>query len=147
MRISLSSLFGGRKAPVTSPEEDSMQPHPYLIETRQALDAVLEYLAIVDGKLRQLEAEVAAAKPQVSSVDERIAAAASSTAVYVAIGQELGSGWDQRTVRGKVERLIEVHSLHGKYPEGSRDVGLAKYLAERMPDGRFRIQHAVEALT
>jgi hypothetical protein len=111
------------------------------------LMSVREFLVELERKLEAAMAEeMARPKAVALSVDEKIAEAASSTAVFLAIQSELGSGWDQRTIRGKVERLIKVHGLEARYPLGSRDTELAKYLAERQPDGRFRIQHALEAL-
>jgi hypothetical protein len=121
--------------------------HMHLAQLQKDLQVIREFLLEVDGKLDlALKEERTRPVAVASSVDERISEAASSTAVFVAMHSELGDGWDQRTIRGKVERLIAVHSLQDRYPLGSRDVDLAKYLAERMPDGRFRIQHAVEAL-
>jgi hypothetical protein len=118
-----------------------------LSQIHKDLMTVREFLVEVEGKLAaEMAARMATPKAVAPGVDERIAEAASSTAVFLAMQAELGAGWDQRTIRGKVERLIAVHSLEARYPLGSRDVDLAKYLAERMPDGRFRIQHAVEAL-
>jgi hypothetical protein len=111
------------------------------------LMAVREFLVELERKLEAAMAEeMARPKANPLTADELVAAASSSTAVFKAIEVELGSGWDQRTIRGKVERLIKVHALEARYPEGSRDLALAKYLAERLPDGRFRIQHALEAL-
>jgi hypothetical protein len=121
--------------------------HMDLSQIHKDLMTVREFLVEVEGKLAaEMAARMATPKAVAPGVDERIAEAASSTAVFLAMQAELGAGWDQRTIRGKVERLIAVHSLEARYPLGSRDVDLAKYLAERMPDGRFRIQHAVEAL-
>ena len=118
-----------------------------LAQIHQDLQTVREFLVEVEGKLSAaMKAEMERPKAVALGVDERIAEAASSTAVFLAIQSELGAGWDQRTIRGKVERLIAVHSLQARYPLGSTDIDLAKYLAERMPDGRFRIQHALEAL-
>lgn len=111
------------------------------------LMSVREFLVEVETKLQAaMAAEMARPKADILTVDQRIAEAASSTAVFLAIQSELGAGWDQRTIRGKVDRLITVHNLQVRYPLGSRDLDLAKYVAERMPDGRFRLQHAVEAL-
>lgn len=111
------------------------------------LMSVREFLVELERKLEAaMAAEMARPKATARTSDETIAEAASSTAVFLAIQAELGAGWDQRTIRGKVERLITVHNLQQRYPLGSRDVDLAKYLAERLPDGRFRIQHALEAL-
>jgi hypothetical protein len=118
-----------------------------LAQLHADLMSVREFLVEVERKLAvAIAAEMRGPMANPLSTDEIIAAASSSTAVFKSIEQELGAGWDQRTIRGKVERLIAVHSLEARYPEGSRDVSLAKYLAERMPDGRFRIQHALEAL-
>lgn len=111
------------------------------------LMTVREFLVEVESKLEAaMKAEMSRPKAEAPTVDERIAAAASSTAVFVAMHSELGTGWDQRTIRDKVETLIAVHNLQVRYPLGSRDLELAKYCAERMPDGRFRLQHAMEAL-
>lgn len=140
MRISLSNLFGGLRAPVT--QEVNVE-HAYLVETRKALTQVLDYLAVVDAKLTALEAEYQAGPP-VSTVDERIAAAETATAIYKALEPELGV--DRRTLLGRVERLVKAHNLEGQFPEWSRDVKLARYLAERLPDGRRRIVSATESL-
>lgn len=121
--------------------------HMNLSQIHEDLMTVRAFLVEVEGKLASaMKAEMERPKAVAPGVDERIAEAASSTAVFLAIQGELGAGWDQRTIRGKVERLIAVHGLEQRYPLGSRDVELAKYLAERMSDGRFRIQHALEAL-
>lgn len=127
-------------------------PHGVTLVTNFAqmhadLMSVREFLVELERKLEAaMTEEMARPKAVALGVDERIAEAASSTAIFLAIQAELGSGWDQRTIRGKVERLIKVHGLEVRYPLGSRDLDLARYLAERMPDGRFRIQHALEAL-
>jgi hypothetical protein len=117
-----------------------------LAQLRSDLSQIRGFLVEVEAKLDRAELEAATPKAVAPSIEERIAAAASSTAVFIAMQADPGYALDQRTTRGKVERLIAVHGLQVRYPLGSRDVDLAKYLAERMPDGRFRLQHALEAL-
>lgn len=122
-------------------------PMANLAQMHADLMSVREFLVELQQKLEAAIAEeMARPKATAPTVDQRIAEASSSTAVFVAMHSELGTGWDQRTIRDKVENLIAAHKLQVRYPLGSRDVDLAKYLGERMPDGRFRLQHAMEAL-
>lgn len=144
MRISLSNLLGGRKAPVPL-EEERVDPHPYLAETRKALGQVLEYLAVVEAKLNDLERQgLTTVLPPTSTVDERIAQAETATAIYKALEPELGV--DRRTLLSRVERLVKAHSLEAQFPEWGRDVKLARYLAERLPSGKRRIVEAIDSL-
>jgi len=110
---------------------DLMQVREFLVEIERKLEAAMK-------------AEMERPKPPVPTTDEYVAVAETATAVYKALEAELGI--DRRTILGKVERLVKAHSLEARFPDYSRSVELAKYLAERMPDGRLRIQHALEAL-
>lgn len=123
---------------------NQMQPHPYLAETRKALDSIMEYLAIVDAKLSALERDPASLLPPTPSVDERIAEATSATQVYKALETEFGV--DRRTLYGRVERIVKAHGLEAKFPDWGRDVALAKYLASRNDQGKRRLLAALEAL-
>jgi hypothetical protein len=117
--------------------------HPYLVETRKALTQVLEYLAVVDAKLVALEREYREGPPT-STVDEVIAQAETATAIYKALEPELKI--DVRTVKTRLERVVKAHSLEARFPDWSRDVGLARYMVQRLPNGQRRLQAAYEAL-
>jgi hypothetical protein len=121
--------------------------NPFLTETRENLVLIAAYVQDAIAKVDALAAQYEAGPPMPSYAEE-IATASSPQAIYRAMERKLGpKGNDARTLVTRVERLVAAHKLHGKYPLGPRDLRLVRYVAEEMPDGRLRLQHALEALS
>jgi len=120
-----------------------------IIALRAELGEVNAWRETTNRKLTALQAKLdalATAKPvlQTSTVDEDVAAADSVTRVHKALERELGV--DRRTIYSRVERLVAAHELDKRIPDWQTNVEFARYLAARMPDGRVRLQHALESL-
>jgi hypothetical protein len=116
----------------------------YWDEVRKQIADVRAWLGEVDSKLDRFEATRKAAVATTSTVDEDVAAAESATGVQKALERELGV--DRRTIRAYAERVVKAHGVAEKLPDWAISMRFWRYLAARQPDGRVRLQVALDEL-
>lgn len=111
-------------------------------EIRKQIADVRAWLTEVEGKLDRFESARKTVTP--STVDEDVAAAESATGVQKALERELGV--DRRTIRAYAERVVKAHGIEAKMPDWAISMRFWRYLAARQPDGRVRLQVALDEL-